>query len=71
MKRDDVFPSKYLKAGDLNGKPFTVKIASAPCETLKSRDGKEEQKTVLYLVGAKKVLPLNRVNWDSVAGHRR
>jgi hypothetical protein len=29
MKRDDVFPSKYLKAADLNGKPVTVTIKSA------------------------------------------
>jgi hypothetical protein len=66
-KRDDVFPSKYLKASDLKGKPITVTIERAPIETLKSPDGKEETKTVLYFVGAKKTLPLNRTNWDSVA----
>ena len=66
-KRDDVFPSKYLKAGDLNGKPFTATIVSAPIETLKTPDGKEDPKTVLYFRGAKKTLPLNRTNWDSVA----
>ena len=30
MKRDDVFPSKYLKACDLNGKPVTVTIIARP-----------------------------------------
>jgi hypothetical protein len=67
MKRDDVFPSKYLKAADLNGKPVTVTIKDAPYETLKSSEGKEQGKTVLYFVRGKKTLPLNIVNWDSVA----
>jgi hypothetical protein len=65
-KREDVFPSKYLRAGDLNGKSAVVTIVSAPIETLKGANG-EERKTVLYFRGKKKVLPLNRTNWDSVA----
>jgi hypothetical protein len=65
-KREDVFPSKYLRAGDLNGKAAAVWIASAPMETLKGANG-EERKTVLYFRGKKKVLPLNRTNWDAVA----
>jgi hypothetical protein len=66
-KRDEVFPSKYLKAGDLKGTPITVTIVSAPIETLKTPDGREDTKTVLYFCGAKKNLPLNRTNWDAVA----
>ena len=66
-KRDDVFPSKYLKAADLNGKPLTVTIVSAPLETLKNPEGKEQTKTILYLRGTKKLLPLNITNWDSCA----
>ena len=34
-KRDEVFPSKYLTASDLNGKPVTVTIEGA---TLNSDD---------------------------------
>lgn len=59
MKKDDVFPSKYLKAADLLGKQVTVTIASAPFETLKSPDGKEQGKTVLHFAGGKKCFPLN------------
>lgn len=66
-KRDDVFPSKYLKAADLNGTPLTVTIVSAPMEVLKNPEGKEQTKTVLYFRGTKKLLPLNVTNWDSVA----
>ena len=67
MNSDDVFPSKYLKAADLNGRPVTVTIKSAPYETLKNPEGKEQGKTVLYFVRGKKALPLNIVNWDSAA----
>lgn len=67
MKRDDIFPSKYLKAADLKGKPVVVTIERAPTETLKNTEGKEQTKTVLYFVGAKKSLPLNMTNWDSCA----
>jgi hypothetical protein len=75
MKRDEIFQSKFLKAADLNGKPRTVTVERAPFETLKNPEGKEQGKTVLYFFGSKKALPLNMVNWDSVADiwrrHRR
>jgi hypothetical protein len=64
-KRDDIFPSKYLKAPDLSGKPITVVIATAALETLKSPDGKEQLKTVLTFKGTKKTLPLNMTNFDA------
>jgi hypothetical protein len=67
MKRGDVFPSKYLKAEDLLGKPVTVTIETAPFETLKSPEGKEQGKIVLYFVGGKKCFPLNLTNWQSVS----
>jgi hypothetical protein len=67
MRRDDVFPSKHLKCADLNGKPFVVTIEHAPFETLKSPEGKEQNKIVLYFLSAKKALPLNITNWDAVA----
>jgi len=67
MKRDDVFPSKYLKVADLAGKPVVVTIERAVLETLKSTEGKEQDKIVLYLKGTKKSFPLNLTNWDAVA----
>ena len=65
--RDEVFPSKYLKAADLGGKPITVVIERADEETLKTPEGREDVKTVLSFKGAKKTLPLNMTNWDGVA----
>jgi hypothetical protein len=51
-KRDDLFPSKYLKAADLKGKPHVLKIDEAPVEIFKNGG---------------KPLPLNMTNFDSVA----
>jgi hypothetical protein len=67
VQKDDVFPSKYLKHSDLQGKPTVMAIESAVLETLKSPEGKTQNKVVLYLAGAKKSLPLNVTNFDAVA----
>jgi hypothetical protein len=64
--KNDVFPSKYLKAADLNGRPLTLTIKSAPLEVLNGADGRQDQKMVLYFSETPKKMPLNRVNWDAV-----
>jgi hypothetical protein len=66
-RRDEIFPSKYLKASDLNGKAINVVVTLAARETLKTPAGKEQDKIVLSFKGAKKTLPLNQTNYDSVA----
>jgi hypothetical protein len=65
-KRNEIFPSKYLKASDLAGKPLVVDTERAPTETLGSGSD-AERKTVLYFRNGVKPLPLNMTNWDSVA----
>ena len=65
-KRNEIFPSKYLKASDLAGKPLEVEIKDAPTETLGSGSD-AETKTVLYFRNGVKPLPLNMTNWDAVA----
>ena len=67
MKREEVFPSKYLKCSDVNGQSCTVEIDRAIFETLKGTDGKESQKMVVYFKNAKKALPLNATNYDSIS----
>ncbi len=66
MRKNDVFPSKYWRPGDLST-PAVVTIKSAPYENLKTPDGKAQGKTVLYFHETSKALPLNLTNWDSVA----
>jgi hypothetical protein len=65
-KRDDLFPSKYLKAADLKGKPLVVEIEEAPVHIFKN-GGDEDRKVVLHFRGRTKPLPLNMTNFDSVA----
>jgi hypothetical protein len=68
MKRDDLFPSKYVKCADLKGQPRVVEIRSAVLEILKNQQGQEQRKIVLYFAGIKKAMPLNLTNYDSIAG---
>src|SRR3954465_447059 len=51
MKRDDLFPSKYLRASDLGGKPTVVEISSTSLEDLKAMDGKTNSKLVVTFKG--------------------
>jgi hypothetical protein len=64
VTKSDVFPSKYLKAGDLEG-PVVLTILEAPLETMTFK-GKQEEKIVLHFRGTQKVLPLNLTNFDGV-----
>src|SRR5262249_25400014 len=66
MKRNEVFPSKYLKAADLKRKSHIVTIERASYEPFKGLDGKETLKMVLYFRGAETSLPLNVTNLDAV-----
>jgi len=66
MTRDEVFPSKYLKAADLKGKAHLVTIESVSYETFKGMDGREVQKVVLHFKNTEKTLPLNLTNFDAV-----
>jgi hypothetical protein len=63
--KDDVFPSKYLKVADLNGRPLTLEIKSAPLEVLTTPDGKQESKVVLYFTTTPKKMPLNKTNFEA------
>jgi hypothetical protein len=64
--RDEIFPSKYLKASDLGGEAVVATIISAEPQILKNPEGEETRKVVLAFKGLKKTLPLNQINWGSV-----
>lgn len=55
----DVFPSNYLRAGDLKGRQYTLTIKSVVMESM---GREEEDKCVVYFEGAGKGLVLNRTN---------
>jgi hypothetical protein len=63
---DEAFPSRFLKAADLSGKPRIVKIVAANEEDLKDLQGQQQKKTVVYFCGMKKSLPLNKTNFEAL-----
>ena len=66
MKIGTAFPSKYLKAGDLNGREVACTIARVVIENVGGQ-GAEEDKPVFYLTGKTKGIVLNRTNAMAIA----
>ena len=63
MNINDAFPSKYLKAADIEGNP-TVEIANVSEEEV-GRD--KEVRPVLYFHGEEKGIILNKTNANNIA----
>lgn len=64
VNMNNAFPSKYIAAGDLNGKDVTLPIASVVMEEV-GRD--KEICPVMYFTGAIKGMVLNRTNGQAIA----
>ena len=64
MKFDELYPSRFLKATDLD-KPLTLKIRDLEVQSL-GGEGSEE-KPVLFFVGYPKGLVLNKTNAATIA----
>jgi hypothetical protein len=62
MNIREVYPSKWLKAADLAGKPAVLKVATATMETLKAPDGTQETKLVVRFANTSKALVVNKTN---------
>ena len=58
------FPSKYLKAADLNGAAVKVTIRDVQIENVGRT---QDRKPVVYFMGKDKGLVLNRVNSNKIA----
>src|SRR5271166_2681695 len=65
MKRGDIFPSRFFKASDLNGKSLALVIQTVRPEILKSPKG-DETKPIVAFDGFEKELVLNRTNFDQL-----
>ena len=66
MKISAAFPSNYVKASDLNGKPCPLTIRTCVLEELGQGNDKEK-KPVLYFQERQKGLVLNKTNSYTVA----
>lgn len=62
MDMNSAFPSEYLRACDLQGKDFTLKMRSVSMAEM--QDG--ERKPVVYFEGADKGLILNKTNCNAI-----
>lgn len=62
MNIDEAFPSKYLKASDLQGRSHELEIASVSMEEV--GDG---NKPVVFFLGKAKGLVLNKINSGMIA----
>jgi hypothetical protein len=67
VKMSDLFPSKYVKASDLNGRTVTLTIKELRVEEM-GHGSEKERKPVLYFERATKGLVLNRTNAMIIAG---
>lgn len=61
MKVGAMFPSRYLKALDVEGDK-TLVIAGVEMQNFKARDGSEEMKPIVSFQGLEKGLVLNKTN---------
>ena len=61
---DELFPSNYMKAADLGDKTFRVKIDKVIFEEI-GQD--KEKKPIIYFVGVRKGLVLNKTNGTAIA----
>ena len=68
MKLDQMFPSKYATGADLNGQAHVMTIDSVRGEKIYSgQGGKQEEKFVLYFVGARKGVILSKTLASQIA----
>ena len=64
MKIGAAFPSKYLKASDLNDKPFVLTMDKVTIEEVGKQ---QDERPILYFLKAEKGLVLNKTNANVIA----
>jgi hypothetical protein len=65
VTRSQVFPTKWLKAADLEGNPCVLEIERAALEPVKF-NGKEQTRLTVHFAGTGKSLTVNATNFDSL-----
>lgn len=66
MKREDAFPSKFLKAGDVGDEGLIVTITDVTEEEMKTDSGEKELKLFVYFKEFEKALILNKTNGNTL-----
>lgn len=66
MKMDLLFPSKYIRAVDLQGKDVTLTITGVRLDKMEQVDGSKKTKGVVNFEQTEKMLVLNRTLAESI-----
>ena len=68
MNLDQMFPSKYLKSGEVEGDAdMVLTMSHVASESLKTKSGGDEVKPVLHFTDSDKGMVLNRTNATTIA----
>ena len=59
---DALFPSRFLKGGEFDGKPVTLTIANVYLDSIEQDNGAEKPQAVLAFKETKRELALNKTN---------
>lgn len=59
---DQLYPNRFLKAGELQGKKVTLTISSVDTEELVDDEGKKKVKGIIAFKETPKQIPLNKTN---------
>ena len=62
LSYDQLFPGRFIKAGEMTGKPVTLKIKSVALDVMESEDGTEQMQAVVNFVEIKRQWALNKTN---------
>lgn len=63
---DQLFPGRFIKAGDLAGRDVTVTISAIDLEDLPQEKGGDKAKGIISFAKTKKKLVLNRTNGECI-----
>ena len=63
----EVYPSKWLRADDLQGRSVTVVISACSLEAVRQRDGSEQKRLVLSMKAKEKRFILNKTQARTMA----
>ena len=66
MKKEVLFPSKYLNAGDFAEKDYMLTVRAVTADEVVMKGGKKDMKGVVRFEGADKMLILNKGHWDGI-----
>ncbi len=67
MKFSEMFPSKFLKAADLNGNSVNAIIEQVEIQDVVGQGKKQDHKPVVFFQGKEKGLVCNKTNGQAIA----